>query len=66
MVEKLLSCSIKSLQTHGGGEYLSNRFQKFLGGGEYLSNRFQKFLSQHGISHHLSCPHTPEQNSVSE
>lgn len=46
LVENLPSCSIKSLQTDGGGEY--------------LSTRFHTFLSQHGIFHRISCPHTPE------
>lgn len=51
-VENIFSSSIKYLQTDGGGEY--------------LSGKFQNFLSQNGISHRLSCPHHPEQNGVSE
>ncbi|KAM1666352.1 hypothetical protein ACFX14_045629 [Malus domestica] len=31
-------------------------------GGEFTSNKFKSFLQDHGISHQLSCPHTPEQN----
>ena len=27
---------------------------------------FKSYLSQHGISHHLSCPYTPQQNGVVE
>ena len=36
------------------------------GEGEFLSSRFRNFLSSHGISHQISCPHTPEQNGVVE
>ena len=35
-------------------------------GGEFTSNDFKTYLSQHGITHHLSCPHTPQQNGVVE
>ena len=34
--------------------------------GEYTSNDFKTYLSQHGITHHLSCPHIPRQNGVFE
>ena len=30
------------------------------GGGEYTFNDFKTYLSQHGITHHLSCLHTPQ------
>lgn len=36
------------------------------GGGEYESTQFADFLTQHGIVHQLSCPHTPSQNGVAE
>ncbi|PKU78985.1 Retrovirus-related Pol polyprotein from transposon TNT 1-94 [Dendrobium catenatum] len=36
------------------------------GGGEYNSTAFRKFLDHHGITHRMSCPHTPEQNGVAE
>ncbi|PKU74388.1 Retrovirus-related Pol polyprotein from transposon TNT 1-94 [Dendrobium catenatum] len=36
------------------------------GGGEYTSTAFKTFLADHGIIQQLSCPHTPEQNGVSE
>ncbi|KAM2702412.1 hypothetical protein EV2_004130 [Malus domestica] len=36
------------------------------GGGEYLSHRFQRFLKEKGISHQISCPYTPEQNGLAE
>lgn len=36
------------------------------GGGEYVSNQFQHFLSDKGILHRTSCPHTPKQNGVAE
>jgi histone deacetylase 1/2 len=35
-------------------------------GGEYTCNRLQQFLLDKGITHHLSCPHTLEQNGVAE
>jgi transposase InsO family protein len=34
------------------------------GGGEY--ERLNSFFCQVGISHHVSCPHTPQQNGVAE
>ena len=36
------------------------------GGGEFTSNEFKSYLSNHGITHQLSCPHTPQQNGVVE
>ncbi|KAM2231636.1 hypothetical protein ACFX1S_015876 [Malus domestica] len=36
------------------------------GGGEYVSKAFQSFLLDKGITHHISCPHTPEQNGLAE
>ena len=36
------------------------------GGGEFTSNEFKSYLSHHGISCHLSCPYTPQQNGVVE
>jgi hypothetical protein len=35
-------------------------------GGEYTCNCLKQFLLDKGIAHHLSCPHTPEQNGVAE
>ena len=35
-------------------------------GSEYTSAEFQSYCSAHGILHQSSCPHTPEQNGVSE
>ena len=52
LVENTLDCKIKSLQSDGGGEF--------------TSHRFKILLSQHGISHHIPCPHTLEQNGVAE
>ncbi|CAL8085961.1 unnamed protein product [Prunus armeniaca] len=56
LVENLLSvdrvCTIKSLQTDGGAEF--------------LSHQFQHYLSTHGIFHRVSNPHTPEQNGAAE
>ncbi|PRQ55598.1 putative RNA-directed DNA polymerase [Rosa chinensis] len=51
-VENLLSTSIKTLRSDGGGEF--------------TSNSFKLYLTQHGIQHQLSCPHTPQQNGVVE
>ena len=35
-------------------------------GGEYIGNKLQNFLAAKCISHHLSCPYTPEQNGLAE
>ena len=35
-------------------------------GSEYTNAEFQSYCSAHGILHQSSCPHTPEQNGVSE
>ena len=35
-------------------------------GGEFTSNEFKSYLSNYGINHQLSCPHTPQQNGVVE
>ena len=49
-VENLLSKKIKILRTDCGGEY--------------TSNAFTAHCASHGITHHLSCPHTPQQNGI--
>lgn len=36
------------------------------GGGEFINKPFLTHLSQCGIKHLISCPHTPQQNGVSE
>jgi len=36
------------------------------GGGEFISSRFQHHLKNYGIKQLISCPHTPEQNGISE
>ncbi|KAM1789190.1 hypothetical protein ACFX11_039377 [Malus domestica] len=36
------------------------------GGGEYVSKVFQSFLLAKGITHQLSCPYTPEQNGLAK
>lgn len=36
------------------------------GGDEFLSKRFTDLLVSLGISHRVSCPHTPQQNGVAE
>ena len=36
------------------------------GEGEFTSNEFKSYLANHGISHQISCPHTPQQNGVVE
>uniref|UniRef100_A0A2N9IRZ8 Integrase catalytic domain-containing protein n=1 Tax=Fagus sylvatica TaxID=28930 RepID=A0A2N9IRZ8_FAGSY len=35
-------------------------------GGEFTSTDFTQFCHDKGILHHLSCPHTPQQNGVAE
>ena len=35
-------------------------------GGEYISHDFSTFLSDKGILHKKSCPHTPQQNGFAE
>ena len=35
-------------------------------GGEFLNKSLQSFLNDQGITHQLSCPHTPEQNGCAE
>jgi histone deacetylase 1/2 len=50
IVEKYFQQSIVSLYSDNGGEYIA----------------FKSFLSEHGISHLMSPPHTPEHNGYSE
>ena len=52
MVENRFSSKIQQLQIDGGGEF--------------TSRLFMNFLSDHGISHQISCPYTPQQNGVVE
>ena len=35
-------------------------------GGEYTSTEFGKYLTQEGIKHELTTPHTPQQNGAAE
>lgn len=46
----MFGCKIKSIQMDGGGEY--------------NSTQFKNILFSYGISHYISCPHTPEQNGL--
>lgn len=50
LIENFYHHKIKILYTDNGGEYLGLR----------------PFLSNHGISHHTTPPHTPEHNGISE
>jgi hypothetical protein len=52
MVEKHYHSSIHFLRTDCGGEF--------------TSNAFNSFCANTGIIHHLTCPHTPQQNGVAE
>jgi transposase InsO family protein len=52
MVENLFSRTIKIIQ--------------FDWGGGFMSKSFTAFLQHHCIVHHISCPHTPQQNGVVE
>lgn len=51
-IEKMLASSIKCLRINGGGEF--------------MNAQFCRFLTTNGISHQVSCPHTPEQNGCAE
>jgi transposase InsO family protein len=35
-------------------------------GGEYTSIQFKQYLSQNGVFHRLTCPHTSQQNGIAE
>jgi len=50
--ENLFSTTIKQFQSDNGGEY--------------TSTHFKQFLTQHGILHRLTCPHTSQQNGIAE
>ncbi|MCO5572916.1 hypothetical protein L7F22_026677 [Adiantum nelumboides] len=52
LVENHLELSIKTLQTDNGGEY--------------TSHGFQAYCHQQGVRHHLTVPHTPQQNCLAE
>jgi hypothetical protein len=52
MVEKHYQSSIHFLRTDCGGEF--------------TSNEFNSFCANTGIIHHLTCPHTPQQNGVAK
>jgi len=52
LAENQFSSSIKQLQSDGGGEF--------------MSHRFQTFLSNNGIAHRKSCPYTSQQNGLAE
>ena len=52
MVETQFNSKLKILRTDNGSEY--------------INNEFKSFCSTFGILHQSSCPHTPEQNGVSE
>ena len=51
-VQTFFSCKIQCLRSDSGGEF--------------LSKNFQIFLNDQGITHQLSCPHTPEQNGCAK
>lgn len=52
LVENQFSCKIRQVQSDGGGEY--------------TSHHLQSFLSNNGIQHRKSCPHTSQQNGLAE
>ena len=56
---KRLGYAVKRLQSDGGGEYAANENAQVL-------SDFQKICLDKGIDHHLTAPHTPAQNGVSE
>jgi hypothetical protein len=51
-MENILDCKIKILRSDCGGEY--------------SNSEFQSFCSSAGILHQFSCPHTSQQNGVTE
>ncbi|KAM1351501.1 hypothetical protein ACFXTH_005260 [Malus domestica] len=51
-IQNYFSATVKVLQSDGGGEY--------------VSTRFQNFLTTKGIVHQKSCLYTPEQNGLAE
>lgn len=51
-VEKMTGKKVKALRSDNGGEY--------------TSNEFTSFLTEEGIKHEQTMPHTPEQNGVAE
>ena len=51
-VENISGHRVKTLQTHRGGEF--------------LSEEFRKLCEETGIVHHLTAPYTPQQKSVME
>jgi transposase InsO family protein len=52
LMEKQFNTPIKQFQSDNGGEY--------------TSNQFRLYLSQNGIFHRLTCPHTSQQNGIAE
>lgn len=52
LVENLTNSRIKILRSDRGGEY--------------MNQRFSRFLQQSGIRHQLTAPYTPQQNGVAE
>jgi hypothetical protein len=52
LAENIFSTKIKQFQSDNGGEY--------------VSNQFKHFLTQNGILHRLTCPHTSQQNGIAE
>lgn len=52
LAEKLFNSVIRMIRTDGGGEF--------------VNNNLKSYLVLNGISHQLSCPHTPEQNGIAE
>jgi len=52
LVENLIDTKIKYFQSNNGGEY--------------TSTAFKQFLTNNGIFHRLTCPHTSQQNGIAE
>ena len=52
LVEKSTECKVKTLRCDNGGEY--------------TSAEFIAYLTQEGIKHELTTPHTPQQNGAAE
>ncbi|KAI0528922.1 hypothetical protein KFK09_001466 [Dendrobium nobile] len=51
-IEKQLNSSVRNIRSDGGGEF--------------VNTTLKSFFSHIGITHQLTCPHTPQQNDIAE
>jgi transposase InsO family protein len=65
--EKSKSFEVKVFKVHVKNETnLKIKFLRSDNGGEFTSNKFNKFCETHGIKRDFSSPRTPQQNGVAE